>query len=100
MRDTITVGNVELNGGRFCVVVAGEDIPVTLQQFKILRCLMMNRGVILTPEQISDAYREIEGLAATRNVAVHVSRINHKIGFRFIESVYGIGYMVREEATL
>jgi len=99
MRDTITVGTVELNGDRFCVVVAHADIPVTLDQFKILHCLMTNKGQILTPQHISDAYRGREGLAVTRNVAAHVSRINQKIGFRFITSVRGVGYRVQDEAT-
>lgn len=100
MRDTVTVGNVELNGDRYCLVVANEDIPVTLYQFRILYCLMLNKGDALTYDQLIDAYKGGDAVANLRTISNHVSRINQKIGFRFIKSVSGVGYMVREEATL
>lgn len=99
MRGTITVGKVELNGDRFCLVVAREDIPVTLYEYKILHYLMTHKGEMQTYDQIISAYRGVEALTSSRGLYTHVSNINRKIGFRFIESIRGIGYIVRKEAT-
>lgn len=99
MIGTITVGKIELNGSRLCVVVAGEDIPVTLSEYRILHCLMTNKGETQTYDQITDAYRGEASPVRPKNLTMYISRINQKIGFRFIESVRGVGYLVREEAT-
>ncbi len=88
-----------LDTGRRILSVNGEEIGLTPKEYGILELLMKNRRQILTYEQIyeavwKDAYL---GDADKEVVFYQVGQLRRKIGKERIESVYGMGYRLKEE---
>lgn len=78
------------------VRVAGRVVPVTAQQFEILRALCEAHGATLHRSQLLARIAGIDDEPPSdRAIDLHVSRLRRRLGEagrRYIESVYGIGY--------
>lgn len=78
------------------VRLGGQPIPVTAQQFAILRALCEARGATLHRAQLLARIAALEDEPPSdRAVDLHVSRLRRRLGKRgrrYIQAVYGIGY--------
>ena len=76
----------------------GAPVILAPREFDLLHVLMLNADRVLTREQIEQHLyrwgREVDSNA----VEVHVHHLRRKLGSDFIETVRGVGYVVRRAA--
>lgn len=74
-------------------------IPITLSEFGILRRLLMNRGKVLSRNQLLDDIQNNDAFIVDRNIDVHIASLRKKLGpnFSSIETVRGVGYRFCDE---
>ena len=89
-----------LDAGRRLLSVNGKETTLTPKEYGILELLMKNRRQIMTYEQIYETVWKDTYLGdADRDVVFYqVGQLRRKIGKERIESVYGIGYRLKEES--
>jgi len=76
-----------------------KSISLTLSEFGILKRLVMNRGKVLTRNQLLDDVQNDEAFIVDRNIDVHIAALRKKLGpnFKYIETVRGVGYRFKGE---
>ena len=92
-------GKLVLNHDTHRVLVDGQEVVLTYKEFELLEYLLENRGIVLTRDKILD---RIWGFAAgveTRTLDVHIRSLRQKLGAggELIETVRGVGYVIKEE---
>jgi len=99
--DRIIIDDLVIYANNYKVTLDGEEVKLTPREFAILRMLAVNRGMVLSMEQI---YREVwnEPFMESKNtVMVHIRKIREKIELdsrnpKYIETVWGIGYKIEK----
>ena len=85
-------GELEIDQARMQVLRRGEALPLTLTEYKILLCLIRQRGVA-TRDILLGALWDSDGKFVDDNtLSVHISRLREKIGGQHIQTVRGVGY--------
>jgi DNA-binding response OmpR family regulator len=80
------------------VTRAGEPIPLTRVEFRLLQTIIEADGRVLTRDQLLDAvYGRDQADVMDRTVDVHIGRLREKLGDdaeapRYVATVRGIGY--------
>lgn len=99
--DTLTLGDLTLTLSSRQVMRAGQAIELTKTQYDLLEYLLRNRDIVLTRDQILS---HVWGYSYTGNsnvVDVYVRYVRNKIHdteeSRIIETVRGIGYVIRDK---
>jgi len=94
-------GNLQVLTDRRQVLVCGQEIALTPKEFKILRLLIANPGLVLSRGQIQDQVWGMEYLGETRTVDVHIRTLRQKLGAcgDLIETVRGVGYRFSDIAN-
>ncbi|HEY2810195.1 MAG TPA: response regulator transcription factor [Rhabdochlamydiaceae bacterium] len=97
----ITFGEFTLEPDRYLLRRGEKLITITLSEFGILRRLLINRGKVLTRNQLLDDIYNDDSFIVDRNIDVHIASLRKKLGpnFDWIETVRGVGYRFREEST-
>lgn len=94
-RERYRVGALELDPGRFRATVRGEELDLTLSEFRLLEALARDAGMALSRRQLLEAASG-EGDTLERTVDVHVSNIRRKLARHgvtgLLETVRGVGY--------
>ncbi len=96
---SVNFGEFTLEIDRYLLRKGEKYIPLTLSEFGILRRLILNRGKVLTRNQLLDDVQNDDAFIVDRNIDVHIAALRKKLGpnFRWIETVRGVGYRFREE---
>lgn len=96
----ITCGDLVIDGARFEASVAGQAVPLTATEFKLLRRLARRPGRVFTRDELLDEAPVADSHLLGRSVDVHVSAIRRKLGpfGRQLETVRGVGYRIRDPA--
>lgn len=79
----------------------GEIIPLTRDEYQILRLLMSRQEKIFTRDEILEAVKGEDYEGFDRSIDSHIKRLRAKIGDdpkapRYILTVYGMGYRLGE----
>lgn len=92
-------GDFAMDVERYILKKRGEALTLTLSEFGILKRLLMNRGRVLTRNQLLDDIQNDDSFIVDRNVDVHIAALRKKLGpnFNYIETVRGVGYRFKEE---
>jgi two-component system phosphate regulon response regulator PhoB len=80
------------------VRVSGTELPLTLQEFRLLAYLVQGKGRVRTRDELlADVWNTSPELE-TRTVDTHVKRLRDKLGEAgdIIETVRGLGYRIRQ----
>jgi two-component system, OmpR family, alkaline phosphatase synthesis response regulator PhoP len=90
----IYFGDYSLESDKYLVKKKDKAISLTLSEFNILRRLILNRGKVLTRNQLLDELQSDDAFVVDRNIDVHVAALRKKLGpnFDYIETVRGVGY--------
>jgi DNA-binding response OmpR family regulator len=92
-RDTVVVGEVELNTLEHRVSVRGEPVEMTPTEFDLLAELMRNPGRVFTRDELLRQVWGYSSAVTTRTVDVHVAQVRAKLGDAVhIRTVRGVGY--------
>ena len=103
-RKTEEKSQIELSGvcmtiKKHDVTVNGKEVALTLKEFELLEKLMLNKGIVLTRDQLLTEIWGYDFDGETRTVDVHVRTLRQKLGEKgdLIQTVRGVGYRVGGE---
>jgi len=94
----LRAGTIELDVDAHLARVDGEEVPFTLQEFRLLAYLIEGKGRVRSREDLlADVWNTSPELE-TRTVDTHVKRLRDKLGAAgdIIETVRGVGYRIRQ----
>lgn len=79
----------------------GEELTLTKKEFDLLECMLRNKNIAMSREQLLSKVWGYEYMGDTNVVDVYVrylrQKIDDKYGIHMIETIRGIGYMIKEE---
>lgn len=96
----MSVGDLTLDMDSREVVRAGEVIELTPREFDLLVCLLKNKNIVLTREQLIEQVWGYDYFGDTNVVDVYIRYVRRKIdkGFDipYIQTVRGVGYTIKD----
>jgi len=103
-RAVVSVGGLRLDPEAREVTVDGDAVALTAREFDLLAAMARRPGVVFTREQLLESALGFADYSEARGVDVHVRHLREKLGDdaaapRFIETVRGVGYRVKRDAT-
>ena len=96
----LTAGPLTMDVDRHQVSVQGREVELTKKEFDLLRCLLENRGRVLTREALLDSVWGFDFVGETNSVDVYIrflrSKLDDAFGIKLIHTVRGVGYVIKE----
>lgn len=92
--DRLTAGEITVHLSSQKVFVSGEEISLTPKEYALLLCLMRNRGVVLSREQLLIKCWGYDYEGEARAVDTHIRRLRDKLGTAaaYVKTVIKAGY--------
>lgn len=94
-----TVQGVHLEPDSRQVTVKGEEVELTRKEFDLLHCLMAHQGKVMNRSELLNAVWGYDFAGETNTVDVYIrflrSKIDEKYSLKLIETVRGVGYVIR-----
>ena len=96
-----TPTGLEIDEGRRLVRVDGSPVELTALEFNLLAALAREPGIVVARQALLDALWGPEFAGDDHLVDVHVANLRRKLkddpsSPRFLETVRGVGYRLRE----
>jgi two-component system phosphate regulon response regulator PhoB len=97
MHTVLSVGELSMNTTSHQVTLAGQPLDLTRSEFRLLECLLMNQGKVLSRESLIGQIQGEGVNVVGRTVDTHVFGLRKKLGdfSDMIETIRGVGYRVR-----
>jgi DNA-binding response OmpR family regulator len=100
-RQALNCGEITLDTHSREVLIAGQPVKLTRNEYALLHYLMLNKGIIVN---VSDILVNVWGYDAEESediVKVTISRLRHKIEPdpshpRYIKTMHGVGYSIQD----
>lgn len=92
----IAIGPVVLNTATHVSTLAGEPLLLTKREYLLLKALMENTDVIQTRENLEAKLYSWGEELVSNAIDVHIHHLRKKLGTGFIQTIRGIGYMVKK----
>ena len=94
-------GGLELDDGAKRVTVDGNEVSLTPVEYKIVKFLLENRGMVFSSAQIYENVWNEPSYGADNIVAVHIRHIREKIEInpkepRYLKVIWGHGYKMEK----
>ena len=87
-----------LNTGDGCLTYGEEKLELTKDEYRILLCLMENKGTIVSREKLMEALWATDSFVDENTLSVNVGRLRKKLeaaGLKdFIATKFGAGYII------
>ncbi len=87
-----------LNTGNGSLSYRGQTIPLSKNEFKILCCLMENKGRTVSREKLMERLWKTEQFIDENTLTVNINRLRKKLDAagleNFIATKFGVGYIV------
>ena len=100
--NTLTVGGVVLDTDRHTVTVQGTQVELTRREFDLLHYLLENKEKVVSRESLLDHVWGYDYAGETNAVDVYIrflrAKLEEPFGEKFIHTVRGVGYVIRERA--
>ena len=95
--NVMRAGNLEIDQAAHRVILKGETLHLTPNEFKLLVALVQHSGQALTREQLQDHLHGMVFSAYDRSIDSHIKNLRRKLEAESgagcaIETVYGVGY--------
>lgn len=99
--DIINIEGLRLDIGAYEAWIGDQKLDLTRSEFKLLECLMMNQGRVLTREALIGEIQGENVNVVGRTVDTHVFGLRKKLGAQadLIETIRGVGYRVRNTTS-
>ena len=95
----LSYGKLFLDTAGHRVLYGEEELSLTKKEYDLLECLMRNQDTALSREQLLNQVWDYEYMGDTNVVDVYIRYLRQKIddrfGIRMIETVRGVGYVIR-----
>ena len=97
----MTVKGITIDTDRYEVTCGGELVELNHREYELVRILMENKNIVMNRQQLMNSVCGYDYMGETNIIDVYVrhirSKIDDRFGFRFITTVRGVGYAVKEE---
>ena len=97
----LTVCGVTMDTDRHEVTCNGEAIELTNREYELVHVLMENQNIVMDREKLMNRVCGYDYIGETNIIDVYVRHIRSKIddvyGIRFIQTVRGVGYVIKDE---
>ncbi|MCI6855232.1 MAG: response regulator transcription factor [Firmicutes bacterium] len=97
----LTVCGVTMDTDRHEVTCSGEPIELTNREYELVHVLMENKNIVMDREKLMNRVCGYDYIGETNIIDVYVRHIRSKIddvyGIRFIQTVRGVGYVIKDE---
>lgn len=91
----LKIGNVSIDSTSHQVFVAGENIDLSRREFMLLKALMENAGRVQTRDSLESKLYSWGEEVASNTIEVHIHHLRKKLPNNFIQTLRGIGYIVK-----
>ncbi len=90
----LSLDGLEMDGRTHRVTLGGDELRLTLSEYKILELLLRNRGRVFDRGHIIDRISDGEKIVTDRTIDVQIVGLRRKLGewSVHVETVRGIGY--------
>lgn len=98
-RRVLRVGPLEVDRDALVASLEGDELDLTLLEYRLLETLLERRGRVQSRKQLLEAAWDTNAQIETRTVDMHVARLRAKLGGagEMIETVRGVGYRLRSD---
>ena len=98
--DVLSVGDLKVNLQSREVVREDKSIDLTPREFDLLVCLLQNKNIVMTREQLIEQVWGYDYYGDTNVVDVYIRYLRQKIDKEFampyIQTVRGVGYTIKD----
>lgn len=98
---TMTVKGVTMDTDRHEVTFADQPVELNHREYELVRILMENKNIVMNRQQLMDSVCGYDYMGETNIIDVYVrhirSKIDDRFGIKFITTVRGAGYAVKED---
>jgi len=98
-RDRLRAGDVELDPAARTVRKGETPVALSTREFDLLHALMLNTNRVLTREQLEQHLYSWGQEVESNAVEVHVHNLRRKLGSALIQTIRGVGYVLRDPAA-
>jgi DNA-binding response OmpR family regulator len=99
--DLLRCGDLTLSPSRHEVKYAGKEIELTSREFDLLNTLLVNKNIVLSRDTLLGTVWGYDYMGETNVVDVYVrylrSKIDEVFGISLIQTVRGVGYVIRDD---
>lgn len=94
--EKIFFNDIEINNVRHSVSLRGEEISLTYKEHELLKYLIINKGNVLTRDQIMTKVWGMDYEGESRTVDMHIKTLRQKLGSagESIKTVRNVGYLM------
>lgn len=96
----LEIGPVRMDTDRYEVTVKGDIIELSNREFELLKLLMTNKNIVMKRDFIINEICGYDFVGETNIIDVYVrylrTKIDDKYGIKFIQTVRGVGYVIKE----
>ena len=96
----LTLGNLSVDLNSREVNRADKNIHLTPREFDLLVCLLENKNIVLTRDQLLDKVWGFEYFGDTNIVDVYIRYLRQKVDYEFetayIQTIRGVGYTMKD----
>lgn len=96
-QNLLTAGNVALDPEGRSVTLKGEVVNLTRREFDLLQFLLENPNRVFSREQLLNQVWGYDYAGETNAVDVYISFLRNKLEPSLIQTVRGVGYILRKE---
>lgn len=105
LRASLQVGGILLDLSRRRVTVGEKIVHLPLKQFELLRVLMMNKGRVMTREELFKRVWDADATYDTGTLDVHIRWLREKVESdpsnpKYIRTVRGVGYRIASDSEV
>lgn len=94
--EMLSLYEIEINNIRHSCSVSGQEIALTYKEHELLKCLIINKGIVLSRDQIMEKVWGLDYEGETRTVDMHIKTLRQKLGKAgdYIKTVRNVGYLI------
>lgn len=92
----LSFGNIYIDGERHCAFVNEEQCELTYKEYKLLKLMVQNAGIVLTRDRIMERIWGANYEGESRTLDMHIKTLRKKLGEegKRIKTVRNVGYML------
>ena len=95
---TMSYDNLILDFDDYTASVNGISYELTQKEFEVLRELLLNRGRILTRQNLLNKLWKYDFYGDERVIDTHIKNLRKKLNITFIQTIRGVGYKIDKES--